>query len=49
MPTNVPGHEIVGRVGSVGPQATRFKPGDAVARHCLDGAAPETRPAIPSP
>ena len=31
----VPGHEIVGRVGAVGPAVTAFKPGDAVAVGCL--------------
>lgn len=31
----VPGHEIVGRVISVGPDVTRFKPGDTVAVGCM--------------
>ncbi len=31
----VPGHEIVGRVVSVGPAVTRFKTGDAVGVGCL--------------
>lgn len=31
----VPGHEIVGRVLSVGASVTRFKPGDAVAVGCM--------------
>ncbi len=31
----VPGHEIVGRVVSVGPDVTRFKPGDHVAVGCM--------------
>jgi len=31
----VPGHEIVGRVLSVGPEVTRFRPGDAVAVGCM--------------
>jgi uncharacterized zinc-type alcohol dehydrogenase-like protein len=31
----VPGHEIVGRVLSVGAQVTRFQPGDAVGVGCL--------------
>jgi alcohol dehydrogenase (NADP+) len=31
----VPGHEIVGRVLSVGPAVTRFKAGDAVAVGCM--------------
>ncbi len=31
----VPGHEMVGRVLTVGPEVTRFKPGDAVAVGCM--------------
>ena len=31
----VPGHEIIGRVLSVGPEVTRFKPGDAVGVGCM--------------
>ncbi len=31
----VPGHEIIGRVVSVGPDVTRFKPGDHVGVGCL--------------
>ena len=31
----VPGHEIIGRVLSVGPGVTRFKPGDAVGVGCM--------------
>jgi uncharacterized zinc-type alcohol dehydrogenase-like protein len=31
----VPGHEIIGRVTAVGPEATRFKVGDAVGVGCL--------------
>jgi len=31
----VPGHEIVGRVSSVGADVTRFKPGDHVAVGCM--------------
>jgi uncharacterized zinc-type alcohol dehydrogenase-like protein len=31
----VPGHEIIGRVASVGAQVTRFKPGDAVGVGCM--------------
>ena len=31
----VPGHEIVGRVTKVGPEVTRFKPGDYVAVGCM--------------
>ena len=31
----VPGHEIVGRVASVGAQVSRFKPGDLVGVGCL--------------
>ncbi len=31
----VPGHEIIGRVVSVGPEVTRFKPGDPVGVGCL--------------
>jgi uncharacterized zinc-type alcohol dehydrogenase-like protein len=31
----VPGHEIIGRVVSVGPDVTRFKPGDDVGVGCM--------------
>jgi uncharacterized zinc-type alcohol dehydrogenase-like protein len=31
----VPGHEIIGRVVSVGPKVTRFKPGDQVGVGCM--------------
>jgi len=31
----VPGHEIIGRVISVGPDVTRFKPGDPVGVGCM--------------
>ena len=31
----VPGHEIVGHVTAVGPEVTKFRPGDAVAIGCL--------------
>ncbi len=31
----VPGHEIIGRVISVGPDVTRFKPGDPVGIGCM--------------
>ncbi|HUJ79749.1 MAG TPA: NAD(P)-dependent alcohol dehydrogenase [Nitrospiria bacterium] len=31
----VPGHEIIGRVLSVGPNVTRFKPGDPVGVGCM--------------
>ena len=31
----VPGHEIIGRVVSVGPKVTRFKPGDHVGVGCM--------------
>ncbi|MFY2763517.1 NAD(P)-dependent alcohol dehydrogenase [Arenimonas sp. MALMAid1274] len=31
----VPGHEIIGRVASVGAEVTRFKPGDAVGVGCM--------------
>jgi uncharacterized zinc-type alcohol dehydrogenase-like protein len=31
----VPGHEIIGRVVSVGPSVTRFKPGDQVGVGCM--------------
>ena len=34
----VPGHEIVGRVASVGPAVTRFKVGDVVGVGCLVGS-----------
>ena len=42
----VPGHEIVGRVKSVGAEVTRFKVGDVAAVGCLvdsDGTCPECR------
>jgi uncharacterized zinc-type alcohol dehydrogenase-like protein len=31
----VPGHEIIGRVSAVGPQVSRFKPGDTVGVGCM--------------
>ncbi|MEO5796902.1 MAG: NAD(P)-dependent alcohol dehydrogenase [Rhodoferax sp.] len=31
----VPGHEVIGRVRSVGPAVTRFKPGDTVGVGCM--------------
>jgi alcohol dehydrogenase (NADP+) len=31
----VPGHEIIGRVVSVGPEVTRFRPGDSVGVGCM--------------
>ncbi len=40
----VPGHEIVGRVTTVGPAVTKFKPGDLAAVGCMvdsDGTCPE--------
>ena len=49
MPTAypcVPGHEIVGRVTSVGSTVTKFKPGDLAAVGCLvdsDGTCPECK------
>jgi alcohol dehydrogenase (NADP+) len=49
MPTAypcVPGHEIVGRVASVGSAVTKFKPGDLAAVGCLvdtDGTCPECK------
>jgi uncharacterized zinc-type alcohol dehydrogenase-like protein len=42
----VPGHEIVGRVTSVGPAVTKFKPGDLAAVGCLvdsDRSCPNCR------
>ncbi len=42
----VPGHEIVGRVTKVGPEVTKFKPGDLAAVGCLvdsDGTCPECK------
>jgi uncharacterized zinc-type alcohol dehydrogenase-like protein len=42
----VPGHEIVGRVTSVGSSVTKFKPGDLAAVGCLvdtDGTCPECK------
>jgi uncharacterized zinc-type alcohol dehydrogenase-like protein len=32
---SVPGHEIIGRVTAVGPQASKFKPGDLVGVGCM--------------
>jgi len=49
MPTTypcVPGHEIVGRVTTVGPAVTNFKPGDLVGVGCLvdsDHSCPHCR------
>src|ERR1700684_2663728 len=49
MPTAypcVPGHEIVGRITSVGSAVTKFKPGDLAAVGCLvdsDGTCPECK------
>lgn len=40
----VPGHEIVGRVTATGPQATRFKVGDAVAVGCMVDSCRTCRP-----
>src|SRR3954463_15667064 len=40
----VPGHEIVGRVTAVGPDVTKYKPGDIAAVGCLvdsDGTCPQ--------
>src|SRR5260370_1761881 len=42
----VPGHEIVGRVTSVGSAVSKFKPGDLAAVGCLvdsDGTCPECK------
>src|ERR1700760_4962636 len=42
----VPGHEIVGRVRSVGSAVTKFKPGDLAAVGCMDdsdGTCPECK------
>src|ERR1700736_2985316 len=42
----VPGHEIVGRVTTVGTAVTKFKPGDLAAVGCMvdsDGTCPECR------
>jgi alcohol dehydrogenase (NADP+) len=42
----VPGHEIVGRVTSIGSAVTKFKPGDIAAVGCMvdsDGNCPECR------
>jgi uncharacterized zinc-type alcohol dehydrogenase-like protein len=42
----VPGHEIVGRVTTVGSEVTKFKPGDLAAVGCMvdsDGTCPECR------
>src|SRR5512141_2449029 len=49
MATNypiVPGHEIVGRVTKVGPEVTKYKPGDLAAVGCLvdsDRTCPQCR------
>lgn len=40
----VPGHEIIGRVVSVGPAVTRFKPGDHVGVGCLVDSCRECAP-----
>jgi uncharacterized zinc-type alcohol dehydrogenase-like protein len=43
----VPGHEIVGRVTSVGSAVTKFKSGDLAAVGCMvdsDGTCPHCRP-----
>ncbi len=42
----VPGHEIVGRVASVGSAVSKFKPGDLAAVGCMvdsDGSCPECK------
>ena len=42
----IPGHEIVGRVTSVGSAVAKFKPGDLAAVGCMvdsDGTCPECR------
>lgn len=40
----VPGHEIVGRVVSVGPDVTRFKPGDQVGVGCMVDSCQQCAP-----
>ncbi|MCG8710296.1 NAD(P)-dependent alcohol dehydrogenase [Brenneria sp. 4F2] len=40
----VPGHEIIGRVTSVGGGVTRFKPGDVVGVGCMVDACRECQP-----
>jgi len=40
----VPGHEIVGRVGQVGKQVTKFKPGDMVGVGCFVDSCRECEP-----
>jgi uncharacterized zinc-type alcohol dehydrogenase-like protein len=40
----VPGHEIIGRVTAVGPEVTRFRPGDRVAVGCLVDSCQECPP-----
>jgi len=45
----VPGHEIVGRVVSVGAEVTRFQPGDLVGVGCMvdsDGTCPSCRAGV---
>ncbi len=37
LPTGQPGHEMAGEIAAVGPQATRFQPGDKVAAWCDPG------------
>ena len=40
----VPGHEIVGRVTAVGPEVTRFVPGDTVGVGCLVDSCRQCEP-----
>lgn len=40
----VPGHEIIGRVASVGSDVTRFKPGDIAAVGCMVDSCRECHP-----
>ncbi|MBD2257159.1 NAD(P)-dependent alcohol dehydrogenase [Pseudanabaena sp. FACHB-2040] len=40
----VPGHEIIGRVVSVGPEVTRFKPGDQVGVGCMVDSCQQCAP-----
>ena len=42
----VPGHEIVGRVTAVGPEVTRFVPGDTVGVGCLVDSCRQCEPCV---
>lgn len=42
----VPGHEIIGRVASVGPKVTRFKAGDSVGVGCMVDSCQHCKPCL---